>query len=92
MGQGSDLGRGEIFPACTYWHQDLASVLYNGYQVSFPGVKWPWHGINHPSPSSAKGKERVGLYSYYPFGPSWPVTGHNLLFIYSSVSQQGMDR
>jgi hypothetical protein len=52
MGQGSDLGRGEISPTYIYWHQGLASVLYNGYQVSFPGLKWPGHGINHPFPCS----------------------------------------
>jgi len=90
MGQGSNLGRGKIFPTCKYWLQGLASILYNGCQVSFPGVKWPRHGINHPSPSSAKGKEIVGLYLYDPFGPSWPVMGHTLPFIQSSVSQPGM--
>jgi hypothetical protein len=30
--------------------------------VSFPGVKRPEHGVNHPSPSSAEVKERVELY------------------------------
>jgi hypothetical protein len=29
---------------------------------SFPGVKWPGHGVAHPPPSSAEVKERVGLY------------------------------
>ena len=24
------------------------SFLYNGYRVSFPGVKRPWRGVNHP--------------------------------------------
>jgi hypothetical protein len=35
---------------------------------SFPGVKRPGRGVNHPS--NAKVKERVELYIYYPFGPS----------------------
>jgi len=39
---------------------------------SFPGVKQPGCG-NHPPPFSAKVKERVELYLYSPFGPSWPV-------------------
>ena len=39
----------------------------------FPGVKWPGRGVNHPSTSSAEVKERVELYLYSPFGPSWPV-------------------
>jgi len=42
---------------------------------SFPGVKQPGHGIDHPPPSSTKVKERVELYIYSPFGPSWPVLG-----------------
>jgi len=35
------------------------SPLYNGYWVSFQGVKWPGHGIDHPLPSSTKVKETV---------------------------------
>jgi hypothetical protein len=42
---------------------------------SFPGVKRPGHGVDHPPPSSAKVKERVELYLYSPSGPSWPVLG-----------------
>jgi hypothetical protein len=38
------------------------SLLYNGYQVSFLGVMWPEHGVDHPLPPSAKVKERVELY------------------------------
>jgi len=42
---------------------------------SFPGVKWPGHGVDHPPPSSTKVKERVELYLCSPSGPSWPVLG-----------------
>jgi hypothetical protein len=42
---------------------------------SFPGVKRPGCGVDHPPPSSAKVKERVQLYFYSPSGPSWPVPG-----------------
>jgi hypothetical protein len=31
---------------------------------SFPGVKWPWHGVDHPPLYSAEVKERVELYLY----------------------------
>jgi hypothetical protein len=31
---------------------------------SFLGVKWPGHGVDHPSPSSGEVKERVELYLY----------------------------
>jgi hypothetical protein len=44
------------------------SLLYNGYRVSFPGVKWPGRGVDHPTPFSAEVKERVELYLYFPSG------------------------
>jgi len=40
---------------------------------SFSGVKRPGRDVDHPSPSSAEVKEKVALYPYSPFGPSWPV-------------------
>jgi len=43
--------------------------------ASFPGVKWSGCGIDHTPPSSAEVKERVELYLYFPFGPSWLVLG-----------------
>ena len=42
---------------------------------SFPGVKWPGRGVDHPPTSSAEVKVRVELYLYTPSGPSWPVVG-----------------
>ena len=53
-------------------------LLYNGYRVSFPGVKRLGHGDDHPTPSSAEVKERVELYLYSPSGPLWPVLGWTL--------------
>jgi len=52
---------------------DPPSLLHNGYRLSFPGVKRPKRGVKHPPPSSAEGKERIELYMYFPFGPSWFV-------------------
>jgi hypothetical protein len=49
------------------------TLLNNGYRVSFPGVKRPERGVNHPSPSSAEVKERAELYLYSPSEPSQPV-------------------
>ena len=45
---------------------------------SFPGVKQPGRGADHPPPFSAKVKERVELYLYSPSGPLWPVLGWTL--------------
>jgi len=42
---------------------------------SFPGIKQPGCGIDHPPPSRAEVKERVEVYIYSPYGPSWPVLG-----------------
>jgi len=44
-------------------------------QWSFPGLKRPGRGVDHPPPSSAEVKEGVRLYLYSPFWPSWPVIG-----------------
>ena len=54
------------------------SLLYNGYRVSFPDSKWPGHGVNPPPPSRAEVKERLDLYPYFPFRPSWPVIRRTL--------------
>jgi len=51
------------------------SASYTMGTASFPGLKQPGRGINHPPPSRAEVKERVDLYLYSAFGPSWPVIG-----------------
>ena len=51
---------------------------------SFPGVKRPECGADHPPQCSAEVKERVGLYLYPTSGPSWPVIGWTLLYTLSS--------
>jgi hypothetical protein len=56
------------------------SLLNNGYRLSFPGVRRPGRGVDHPPSSSARVKERVELYIYSPSGPSWPVLGRTLPF------------
>ena len=48
---------------------------------SFPGLKRPGRGVDHPPPSSAEVKGRVELYLYSNSGPSWPVVGWPLPFI-----------
>jgi hypothetical protein len=78
--RGSNPGGGEIFRSRPDWPWGPPSLLYNGYRVSFPGVKRRGRGFNHPPPSSARVKERVKLYLYSPSGPSWPVLGRTLPF------------
>ena len=42
---------------------DPFSLLYNGYRVSFPGVKRPGRGVDHPPPPpKAEVKKGVRLY------------------------------
>ena len=43
--------------------------------LSFPRVKQSGRGLDNSLPSNAEVKERVGLYFYPPFRPSWPVLG-----------------
>jgi hypothetical protein len=47
---------------------------------SFPGVKRPGRGVDHPPPSSAEVEGRVELYICFPSEPSWPVLGRTLPF------------
>jgi hypothetical protein len=74
--RGSKPNGGEIFCIRPDRLWGPPSPLYSGYGVSFPGVKQPGHGVDHPPPSSAEVKERVELYLYC--GPTWPVIGWNL--------------
>jgi hypothetical protein len=63
------------------WGRDFlhsSSLLYNGYRVSFLGVKRPERDVDHPTPSRSEVKERLELYLYTPSGLSWPVLGWNL--------------
>ena len=48
---------------------------------SFPGVKRPGRGVDHPPPSSAEVEGRVELYLCSPSGSSWPV-GYGDLYLY----------
>jgi hypothetical protein len=52
-------GGGEIFRTRPEWPWGSPSLLYNGYRVTFPGVRWPGRGFDHPPPSNAEVKGRV---------------------------------
>jgi len=42
---------------------------------SFPGVKQPGCGVDHPPPSSAEIEGRIELYNCSPSGPLCPLVG-----------------
>ena len=92
--RGSNAGGSKLFRTCPDRPWGPPGCLYNRYRVSFPGVKWPGRGVDHPLPSTAEDKERVEIYFYSPSGPSWQVVGWNSqveehvglqLVIYSTV-------
>jgi hypothetical protein len=70
---GSNPAGGKIFLTCLGLLWGPLSLLYNGYSVSFPGVKCLGRGVDHPPPYSAEVKERVQLLT--PPRRSWLVTG-----------------
>jgi hypothetical protein len=57
---------------------------------SFPGVKQPGRGADHPPPSKCRGHERVGLYLYSPSDPQLPVIGRAFTFTlhYSAYNEK----
>ena len=71
----SNPGGGEIFLTRSDRSWGPPSLLYNGYWGYFSGVKRPGRGVNQPSPSSAKVKERAELYLCYHSGPLWSAQG-----------------
>jgi hypothetical protein len=71
---------GEIFRTRPGRPWGPPSLLYNGYRVSFPEVKW---GVEHPPSSWAEIKESVELYLYSPSGPSRPVSRQKLCIMFT---------
>ena len=73
---------GKLFCTHPHWPWGPSSLLYNGYWVLSSGTAaraWYWP----PTPSSAEVKGRVQLYVYFPSGPSGPVLGWILLYLYT---------
>jgi hypothetical protein len=71
-GRGSNTGGDQIFRTHPDRPWSPPRLLYNEYRVSFPGVKRPGRGLDHPLPSSGEFKEIAELYPFYPSGLSWP--------------------
>ena len=60
-GPASNPGGGDIFRNRPDRPWGPPSLPYNGYRVSFPGVKRPGRSVDHPPTSRAEVKERVEL-------------------------------
>jgi hypothetical protein len=65
--RGSNCGGGEIFSTRPDLTWGPPSLLYNGYWVSFPGVKRPGRNVNQPPASSSEVKESRTM----PLHPLW---------------------
>ena len=79
---GSSSNTPTSFKYPSFFHHSMPALappllpsVYNGYRVSFPGLKRPARGVGYPHPYSAEVKERVELYLYALCGSSWPLIG-----------------
>ena len=81
MVQRSNPSGDNIF--CTYPVQPWVtpSLLCNCYHASFPGMKRPRCGIEHPPPHSGGVKERVELYLCSLSVSSWQVVGWTYVYL-----------
>ena len=61
--RGSNPGGGEIFHTHPDQLWDPPNLLHNGHWVSFPGVKRPGRGVDHPPPCSVEVKKREELWN-----------------------------
>jgi len=65
--RGSNPCGGENFRSRPNRPRRPLSLLYNAYRVSFPRIKWPEHGVNHPPPSNAEVNNSIPI----PLLPLW---------------------
>ena len=80
--QGSNPGSGEILRTRPHRSYGTPTFLYNGYRVSFPGVKRPGRGVNHPLPAIVEVKKPVQLHLHSPSGNAWPIPEWRVSFIF----------
>jgi hypothetical protein len=75
--QRSNPGRKEFF---THVQTDCGVHIasYTMVTRSFPEVKWPGRGVDHPTTSSANVKDRVELHNYTTLWTS--MTGYSVDF------------
>jgi len=75
VGTGIESHCGQDFSAHVQTGSGAHPASYTMGTGSFPGVKRPGRGVDHPLPSSAEVKERREQYLYSLSGSSWPVLG-----------------
>jgi len=72
--RGSSPVGGDIF--CTLQNgPEVHPASYSRGTWSFPGIKRPGRGVEHPPPLCAEVTEKEKLYLYSPSRPSWPALG-----------------
>jgi len=76
------LPAGARFSARVQTDPEAHTTSYTMGTGSYPGLKWPGRGVDHPPASSAEVNERVELYLYSLSGPSWRVLGWPLPLLY----------
>ena len=77
-GLGFDSRWGARFSAPVQTGPGTHPTSYTMGTGSFPGVKRPGCGVDHPPLSSTEVEGRVELYICSLSGPSWPVLGRTL--------------
>ena len=82
MVRGIESRWGARFSAPVHTALGAHAASYTMGMGSFPGVKRPGRGADHPPPSSAEVEGRVELYICSPSGRSWPLLGRALPFTF----------
>ena len=91
VGRDSSVGIGTLYgldgPGIeSRWGRDFSHAPRPALGPTQPPIQWvkrQGRGVDSPPPSSAEVKERVELYLYSPYGPSWLVLGRTLPFTYT---------
>jgi len=76
-------------PKDEIWFLRVCHHISNAvYQISFPGVKRPGRGVDHPPLTSAEVKQIGESYLYFPYWFSCPVKRCILLSLLLSTTQR----
>ena len=86
--RGSNAGGGEIFRIRPDRTWSPTSLLYNGYLVSFPGVKRPGCGVGHPPHLAPRLKKEQSYTCTPPLGLRGMFQGELYLYLYLHGSMQ----